>query len=310
MSTSIGFVLVTHQNSAQIAFLCRRLCTIFPNVSIALHHDFGQSELDVSTLPEQVLVVKDWAPTVWGKYSLVGAYLKALRLLHRDISPDWTISISGSDYPIKSARQIMADLAGASADAFFDYRDISEDVGSSTPAPGRGAAFHTKQWLISAREKYVGFDVLPYRIRKHVGLPNKTYYVRNGLTTRFFTPFHDGFRPYAGDAWHTINRRAAGALLRQDKQTRMLQKFYSRRAIPDESYYHTVLLNESALKVVNDNRRYSIWLKGAPSPRWLTNPDVDDMVCSNAHFARKFPFDLDLYSAVDQAVLASDARTQ
>ncbi len=302
MSAEVGFVLVTHQNPMQIAFLCRRLSTIFPGASIALHHDFGQSVLDRSSLPGQIQVVEDWIPTAWGKFSLVAAYLKALRLLHHHASPKWSVSISGSDYPIKSSEEILADLAASSADAFIDFQDISDGVEALPSASNEIKAFHTEQWLRSARERYIGFDVLPHRLRKHVGLANRTLYVKNSLTTQLFTPFRSTYRPHAGDAWHTINKRAAKALLRQDEVSMRLQRFYKRRAIPDESYYQTVLLNEPDLTITNDNRRYSIWPQGARSPRWLNAADVDDMVNSPAHFARKLPFDTELYSAVDSAV--------
>jgi hypothetical protein len=306
VTSPIGFVLVTHTQPEQVALLCDRLSVMFDRPPIAIHHDYSKCNLDPATLPPNVHIVKDWVVTAWGKSSVITAYLSALRMLHQHASPDWVVSISGADYPVKSAQRILADLKATTADGWLDYREVFP--GSVEPAGARSIAeaFKTAKWMKSANERYVGFDVLPYRIRKHIGLKNRTLYVRNRWTTRFFTPFSESFRPYGGDAWHTVNRRAASILLEDDERSRSLRRFYARRPLPEESYYQTILLNRPELTIENDNRRFAMWQTGAPSPRLLTASDVPAMIASNAHFARKFPFDPQLYALVDQAAEAAD----
>ena len=307
MSVTIGFALLTHSAPEQVAYLCRRLSTMFGDPPIAIHHDYGKCPLDSATLPGRVAIVSDWEPTGWGKSSLVTAYLKTLRLLHETASPDWTVFLSGADYPVRAADRVMEDLKNTTADAWLDFREISEGCTQPSDAYSIAAAgnFKTDRFLKSARERYLGFDLLPFRIRKHIGLRNHTLYARHPLLTRAFTPFSSSFRPFAGDQWHTINRRAAEVLLENDQHAQTLRSFYRRRAIVDESYYHTILLNRPELKVQNDNRRFAIWIDDTPSPQLVTREDIPAMVSSGAHFARKFAYDPSLYAEVDRAVANS-----
>jgi hypothetical protein len=309
VSSPIGFVLVTHTQPEQVALVCNRLSAMFADAPIAIHHDYSKCNLDPATLPPQVQIVKDWVVTAWGKSSVIAAYLAALRLLYRDASPDWVVSLSGADYPIQPARRIFADLSSTTADAWLDYREIFPRAAEPVDANSIATTFKTPQWMKSANERYVAFDLLPFRIRKHIGLTNRTLYLRNRWTTRFFTPFSESFRPYGGDAWHTINRRAASILLEDNDASLKLRHFYARRPSPEESYYHTILLNRPEIVVENDNRRFALWQAGAAHPRLLTASDVPAMIASSAHFARKFPFDPQLYRLVDQAVEAAPARS-
>ena len=307
MSATIGFALLTHSAPEQVAYLCRRLSTMFDDPPIAIHHDYGKCSLDPAVLPGHVAIVKDWSQTEWGRSNLVTAYLKALRLLHGTASPDWTVFLSGADYPIRSADQVMKDLKNTTADAWLDFREISDGCTQPSDAYSIAAArnFKTDRFLKSARERYLGFDMLPYRVRKHIGLRNWTLYARHPLLTQAFTPFSSSFRPFAGDQWHTINRRAAEILLEDDHQAETLRRFYRRRAIVDESYYHTILLNRRELKIQNDNHRFALWLEDTPSPQILTRKDIPAMMSSGAHFARKFAYDPDLYAEIDRAIVST-----
>ena len=302
MAPFLGFVLVTHQQPEQIAFVCHKLSSMFDNPPIAIHHDYSKSPLALTTLPPQVKLVENWIPTSWGTLSIVKAFLAALKLLHATSAPEWTISLSAADYPIQTAETILQNLCNTKADAFLDYREITKKSSHSPDPQVQPNNYNRPAWLISARERYVSLSVVPYAIRKHIGYKDRCIYVDGSLTTRFFTPFHHGYLPYGGDTWLTANRRAALALLAEDETSRRLMRHYERRAIPDESYYHTLLLNRTDLAIENDNRRYTIWKEGAAHPSQIDFGDIPDMVASNAQFARKFPFNPELYAAVDAGV--------
>lgn len=122
MTISVGFVLVTHNHVDQTAFLCRRLNDMFDHPPIAIHHDFGQTSMNVSDFSHNVHVVEDWIETSWASVEVVDANLKALRLLYQKANPDWVISLSNACYPIKTAEAIIAALTAADGDAFIGYR--------------------------------------------------------------------------------------------------------------------------------------------------------------------------------------------
>lgn len=304
MPNFIGFVLVTHNQPEQIALLCRKLCSLFDNPPIAIHHDYSQSHLDPALLPSHVKIVEKWISTSWGKLSIVQAFLAALELSRTSDDPEWTITLSAADYPVKSAENILDDLRSTTADGFMDFREISKN--SKEPADARSPATNYKrpEWKLSAYERYVSVSVVPYAVRKHIGYKDRCIYVSGPIITRLFTPFHRGYRPFGGDTWLTINRRAVNALLADSKAKHQLMKHYQRRAIPDESFYHTVLLNHPELTFENNNRRFAIWPEDAAHPKLLEIADIPAMVESSAHFARKCPCDPVFYAAVDAQVEA------
>lgn len=310
MAPTIGFVLVTHSQPEQVAFLCRKLRSMFPDAPIAIHHDYSKCTLDPSTLPEKVNIVDKWVVTAWGKLTIVQAFLSGLRLLYETASPDWVVSLSGADYPIKTAEKILADLQGTAAAACMDFRECSRRSRQPATTSPRTNPYGDPKWLNSAYKRYVAFDMVPFRIRKHIGFKDRTVYLQSDLMTRWFTPFTETFRPYAGDTWLTLNGRAAAALLDEGPVMQRLFRHYRRRPVPDESFYQTVLLNRPDLTIENNNRRYTVWPPGAPHPRSLGLADIPALVASDAHFARKFPFDPALYAAVDAAVEGSASSVQ
>ena len=74
---SIGFVLLSFNHPEQTIFLCRKLSDAFGNPPIALHHDFGQCDLDRRALPSNVHLVQPWLATGWGVFAVAEANLAA-----------------------------------------------------------------------------------------------------------------------------------------------------------------------------------------------------------------------------------------
>jgi len=101
----IGFVLLSFSRPEQTISLCRKLSEVFGDPPIALHHDFGQCNLDRRALPSNVHLVEPWLATGWGVFSIVEANLAALSLLYQVADPDWCVSLSTTDYPIKTAER-------------------------------------------------------------------------------------------------------------------------------------------------------------------------------------------------------------
>lgn len=307
MPPFLGFALVTHNQPQQTAYLCHKLSVLFDHPPIAIHHDYSKCPLDPATLPKQTRIVTDWVTTGWGDASVIDAYLAALRLLHAEDGPEWTISLSAADYPIKSADRIFSDLRTTSADGFFDFREVSKGCSQPVDARSLASSFQRPEYMKLAYQRYLSFSVVPRGVRKRIG--NRTRYLSGDLLTRFFTPFSKKFRPFGGDWWHSMNRRTAAVLIEDTADSRRLRRYYNHRPSPEESYYHTLLLNRPELHIENDNRRFTVWSEGQPHPELLGYDDIAAMVASPAHFARKFPFDPALYSAVDAAVEAAHSRT-
>ena len=301
MPPFLGFALVTHNQPQQIALLCHKLSALFDNPPIAVHHDYSKCFLDPSSLPARTQIVKNWITTRWGDATVIDAYLAALRLLHAKDGPEWSINLSAADYPIKSGDRIIGDLQNSLADGFIDYREVSKGCMQPVDARSIASAFQRPEYMELALQRYLSFSTTPRFILKRMGNTNRTWYVSGDLLTRFFTPFSKDFRPFGGDWWHTMNRRAVAILIQDTAESWRLRRYYKHRPAAEESYFHTLLLNRPELNIVNDNYRFTIWSQGQPHPELLGYNDIPAMVNSPAHFARKFPFNPDLYSAVDAA---------
>lgn len=303
----LGFVLVTHNNPEQIVFLCRALSDKFGGAPIAIHHDVSKCDLPLYKLPSNVLVVKNPVQTKWASITIVKAYLLSLGLLYETASPDWAISLSAADYPATTAERILRCLQRSPVDVLMDFRELNIGVPEPADACSPGAVFHTPRYIESAYSRLVT-PKLHNRIRRTLFGNNAKVRPDPKFIERWFTPFNEKFRPYAGDTWHTLNRRAAEVLLREDEKANELMRFYRRRFVPDEGYYQPVLLNTPGLRFENNNRRYTIWDGSSDQshPATLTASDVDAIASSGSHFARKFPFDLKLYTAMDEAIARQD----
>ena len=93
---------------------------------IVCHHDFSKCDLSVDTLSKNVFLVRPHIQTEWANFSLVEAPIQALKLMYEvPEPPDWFVLLSGADYPIKTARQILDDLASSSFDAYIQYEQIT-----------------------------------------------------------------------------------------------------------------------------------------------------------------------------------------
>lgn len=294
MTASIGFVLLSHREPAQLLRLVTTLNRLYDDPPIACHHDVGQCPLDTAAFPANVRFVAPSIRTGWGKWSVVRAMLAALDLLYEHADPDWFILLSGADYPIHDAAAVRADLLAGEADAFIDYRQIGDTAASALerfgPRNPELGQFESDGNRHLKWSHYEGAELwLPI-----VRFPDGGRRLRPGRYTwqlpfaTPLTPFSSAFPCFYGDHWITANRRVATLLLNPTAPHRRVQKHLRMRAIPEECYYQTVLCNEPGLRLVRDNRRYAQWNGGGAHPQLLTEADLPAIRASNAHFARKF----------------------
>ena len=317
MSKRIGFVILSHNNPQQLRRLVRCLQRIYDNPPIAIHHDFGQCPLHQDEFPPDVGFVLPHTKTGWGKFSLVVAALRALRLLYQTAAPDWFVLLSAADYPTMPAENVLEELAASRMDALLDYREVpnlsdaslkiarglkiskfSIDVGALRfdrrfPAPDNPALNHfvLPSNLEIAWRRYVGFHVWFPVVRSG---PRIGRYMFNLPLEDWRSPFGTDFKCLYGDQWFSGNRKVAEILLNPiDKHIR-LRRHLRFRYVADECYYATVLGNTPGLKISKATRRFVDWSQsaggplGGSHPRVLGLSDLPAIKAAGAHFARKF----------------------
>lgn len=291
-STTLGFAILSHRDPPQLLRLADRLHRLYPGSPIAIHHDAGQCPLSDdarATLAPVARLAAPHCPTRWGRWSLVDATIRALTaLLDSPSPPAWIVLLSASDYPIKPAASVLSELAACNADAFIEARPIS--IAGPCDA-------HTR----SLRKRYLRQtiwlgDVIPALTRTRVSTPAAL-----GRRLGPFGPGDNGLALHWGPQWFTCTQRVAEAIVGSRRTHPRLSRWMRRSHIPDEAFIHTLIMNNADFSVIPSNRRFIRWRDaGARSPETLTLADLDAMLASDAHFARKFNADDPVLDQLDR----------
>jgi hypothetical protein len=302
----LGFVILSHREPAQLLRLTRTLTRLYDAPPIACHHDFSQSDLNEAAFPANVAFVRPSVPTGWGKWGVVDGALGALDLLYRDGGPDWFVLLSAADYPVRPAAEVLEELRSAEVDAFIDFREIGDSHASAQrfgPGNPRLDHFESEGNRSLKQARYVGAQIwLPMLRRSGRGWRLGRYTMHLPFPSPRH-PFAADMRGFHGDHWFTANRRVAQLLLSPSPRHLQLRRHLRRRASPDECYYQTVICNEPGLRLSRDNKRFAEWNGGGAHPRELTAREIDAMLSSGAHFARKFAHGSPVLDRLDEMLL-------
>ena len=287
--TTIGFVIVSHREEAQLLRLTQSLNRLYGNPPIACHHDFDQASLSLDRFSSNIDFVRPHFRTAWGKWVVVDATLAALALLYEGGGPDWFVLLSASDYPIRRGDEVVSELAASPFDAYLDARPISGAKAAASLHGELNPKLGHLSYPSIERVKwshYLGAELWIPIIRRRPRWRLGRYTIHLPFAARNRLP--ERFGMFHGDHWFTGNRRTAQTLLNPRPEHLILQRHLRMRSSPDECYYQTVLANTAGLSICLNNKRYADWTKLAAHPKDLTEPDLPEMFASGAHFARKF----------------------
>jgi len=268
----IGFLLLTYSRPASIARLVRRLQRSFPNAPIVCHHDFGQCPLLRNELPG-VKFVWPYLPTSWNGFDTIEAVFLALKtMIELPNSPEWTVVLSGADFPIKPASEILRVLANSPFDGYMHHEPVD-----------------------------------PSNIRRPWQLVCVGRYFRPPLAGEVGHPFSER-RCFAGEGWSTLRRIAVKRLVERHQENGEVTRWFRRCEIPGEAYFQTILLNERDIAIHGDPLRFIEWRENAAHPNTLTMEHWPRLMSSHAHFARKFDplVDAEIIDRLDEWLDATD----
>ncbi len=310
MSTTIGFVVVSHDKPAQLLRLIRRLMKLYGNPPIVCHHDFSKCSLEGFDFPKEVTFVRPHIETKWGGISVCLAFVAALHAMYqRADSPDWFVFLSGADYPVRPAQTVLDQLSLGGFDAYLDHRLVEYPWTPDPSVKYAPYAFDSAAWVPLAYDRYVALRFwLPwYSWARRKPVKIIVGNLRSQVLIRLFTPFSETLKCYGGSGWFTCNRKAAERLLAQNLENRSLLAHYSRKFAADESLSQTILCNQPDLKISKNDMRYIDGSLGGPHQKTLGMEDVPGILASGAHFARKFDLakGAEVFDAIDAAVDAA-----
>jgi Core-2/I-Branching enzyme len=289
MNRYVGFVIISHSELSPLERLVGALNCTYEEPPITIHHDFSQSDIDVTRLSGNVRFVRPSLKTGWGLSSVIQATLSALRELYKQYDPDWFTLLSASDYPIMPGRTAANELRESAFDLYMDFTPVEREP--TTEAAIRRSRIGTDRakWRRMAYDRYVAKTIRYPSLTRDLRPVRRRFLIRNESLLRNFIPYSAAWQCYAGDHWFTGNRKIADILLSDTLESRKTFNHLRERYHAEESYYHTVLCNRTDVEVCTDNKRYTDWLGQSDShPRLLDINDLDAMLGSGCHFARKF----------------------
>jgi Core-2/I-Branching enzyme len=279
---TVAYIVISHRNPKQVLRLVRALRE-GPAARVLVRHDPRGERLPAEDLEAAGgEPVEDRFKSQWGGWSQLQLMLGCLREAMARHNPEWTLILSGQDYPLRPLAEIEADLEASAADARLGAVRAVEE---RRPTAGEDEFFLRCRYRHYTRPRVIP-GALPGALRPLA-------YARELpplIGVRRMDP--PPLQLYASADWLTLARPAIKAVL-DASENRRLMRHFRRVAVPSESFFASVLLGNLSLIVERDNRRFSAFVHGAPHPETFTTSDFDRLMASGADFARKFDTALD-----------------
>lgn len=285
----IAYIILAHKNIPQLKWLLQALED--DRVNLYLHLDKGadkslheQARTELAGIRNLFFLKAHF--TNWGSFGLVDATLEGMRQVKKHGGADYTILLSGQDYPIKSTSELISFLEHAGGKSFIEYFKF--------PVPhwqDNGGFDRIQKWYLSLPIKYTAQNKLMRgRLNQMLNIlfPNRRFPV--------------GLIPYGGSQWWCLNRECIDHIIQFCKSHWSYVSFFKTIRVPDEIFFHTILLNSPlTTKLENRALTYVDW-NGPPYPRILTETDVMKLTGGDYFFARKFDLE------TNQGIFSTIAR--
>jgi hypothetical protein len=276
---SVAYVLLAYKLPHQLGRLVRAL---EPEHSPVLIHVDRRTDSDTyRSMREAVGTPPNvgWLPRHrcrWGGFGIVAATLDAIAaVVERPIACEHLVLMTAQDYPTKPAAHIRRFL--------HDQREASFLAWDRMPVPGwedtdGGRERYERYWL------HVAGRMVP--------VPGRRRRLPPGLVA------------HGGLGYWALSRAAVEHVHAAVRARPELVPFFRHTMIPDELFFHTLLLSSPLADTVRDDPlRWVDFPPGAPSPRVLTTADLPQIraLPANGLWARKFDetVDADVLDAVD-----------
>jgi hypothetical protein len=279
---TVAYIVLSHRNPEQVLRLVRALKE-GPQARVLVRHDPRGPSLTAEQIEAAGgAAIEDDIEFDWGGWSQLELIVSCLREAAARLDPDWSLILSGQDYPLRPLAEIEAELGASLVDGRLG---AVREVELTRPPPGEDEFFLRCRYRHYTRPR--AMRTLPRALRALAYARELPPLVGVRRLRPPPLPF------FASADWLTLGRRAMTAVLAAAEDRRLMRHF-RRVAVPSESFFATVLLNDPALTIERDHRRFAHFPhEGAPHPETLTSSDYERLLASGADFARKFDTDLD-----------------
>lgn len=216
----------------------------------------------------------------WGGYSFVQAILNGMKAVKNcEQNIEHIILLSGQDYPVKDNATITKFLHTSPHKIFIEHFRLPNH---EKWQPGGG--------MYRVDKYYFGLGM-------HQKFTAKTLNFLSSYNSFIKRQLPGNMKPFAGSTWWIMDMYALNYLLDYVNKNPAYVKFHKRTFAADELFFQMILLNTTdkrlAKSISGNNKRFIKWKKNAANPETLHANDVDDIIKSDALFARKFDMHTD-----------------
>jgi len=299
VDASITYLILAHRSVQQIHGLIDRLD--HPLARFVVHLDAKQSE-DFTSSKQNVFTVTDRVCVEWGRFSMVEATLRCLRLaLNLNHPSDFLILISGQHTPIRPPEELHRYLGRNLGRVFMNYTPIP----SPTRWPDqRGGLDRIEHWYFQIGKRKFGYPLRFWRILFFVtpliraafgnAVAQKIESIASQRTIPGFRSpwfkrkFPKGWIPYGGSQWWALPREIALRTISEMDQNQKFLKFFRFTGVPDELFFQSLILNRvDPTLCINDNLLFEDRTPCTAHAKTLSQEDLPRCFKSGKFFARK-----------------------
>ncbi|MCB7137047.1 beta-1,6-N-acetylglucosaminyltransferase [Cellulosimicrobium marinum] len=291
-----AYLVLGHRRPEQVTRLARRVLSLSPDAVVLVHWDASATEPPPRDLPRGAHVIERRVRTRWGDWSLVEATL-ALLAAAAEAGTDWSVLVSGEDWPVRDLAGFEDELRTSGADAVLRSRPVrrarAED--GRHPLAWDETRRYGARWFVVPRPSAAPVarvaDAVTRRLEERFG-HRDAYPAAMQLWGRGYAvalrraPFPEpGWTLHKGDQWMALGSAAREAALAASPA---VLRHFSRTLVPDESFLQSVLHNTPGLVVHDRRTTYAPWERFDRLPHLVLRPeDLDAARRSRAAFARK-----------------------
>jgi len=281
----ICYLVLAHDNPKHFKRLCDAISTGTTGVFVHIDKKCNISDFRGEIDRGNIIFITKRIPVYWGSFSQVEAIINLLKeALLSKCEYEYFCLISGNDYPLKSPIAITD---------FFKKNQGKEYI-ELVSLPNSAAC----KFLSRITTFYGEFHDRNIVAKTALRLINKMRIQRS-----YQKVFKD-MTPYAGSTWWALTRSACQYVIKFIDANSRFAQFMRNTAMPDESFFHTIIGNSRFRHNCNRNLTFVDW-PGAnhPNPAIISKMHVEkfrknsnlyvDDVCGKGPllFARKFPDD-------------------
>lgn len=316
--TNVVYFLQTHTRPAQIARLVQVITEGNPDAIVLISHDRSAEAIDAARLEALGNVHVLLHRGNYGDFSHLDRYFAAVDWLDENgISFNWLENLSGQDYPLRPISEIEANLDATNFDGFLQYGTVFPDrvppeadqgIEGYHPVPPFDAAmrYDYRHWRLGKVTEFKYHLMHPLMavnlVQPWIRVSNS--YVSVGIR-RSHTVFGPGFYCYGGSFFCTLSAACVRYVRDFAAANPKAIDFFRTVMAPEETFFHSVLVNSGQFKLSTDFRRYIDWTGGKYThPKTLGTEDAPALLASDAHWARKLDLRKDprLFDILDHRV--------